>query len=230
MPFEDVVCTFLSALPRSLEQKARHDVLDASHSGGDIDEAIPDPIPNSEVKLVGADGTARVILWESRTLPGLSCWTRNPPRFRASEGFLLLSAVAVAERGARKDLPGAGSRLSLDVDGVRGCLRVRRARGARIRARRDRASRDRRDSGDAAKTPVRPRWKDSPGAGFRLATADGRSGRSDGSCPTRDRSRPLELHRFCGHRLFRTSCAMMVASPVTRCAGCYNVARSITNR
>ena len=46
-------------------------VLDTSHSGGDIDEAIPDPIPNSEVKLVGADGTARVILWESRTLPGL---------------------------------------------------------------------------------------------------------------------------------------------------------------
>jgi hypothetical protein len=110
MPFEDVVCTFLSALPRSLEQKARHDVLDASHSGGDIDEAIPDPIPNSEVKLVGADGTARVILWESRTLPGLSCWTRNPPRFRASEGFLLLSAVAVAERG-REEGP-ARRRLS----------------------------------------------------------------------------------------------------------------------
>lgn len=27
-------------------------------SGGIIDEAIPDPIPNSEVKLIGADGTA----------------------------------------------------------------------------------------------------------------------------------------------------------------------------
>jgi hypothetical protein len=105
MPFEDVVCTFLSALPRSLEQKARHDVLDASHSGGDIDEAIPDPIPNSEVKLVGADGTARVILWESRTLPGLSCWTRNPPRFRALEGFLLLSP-ALLEAAART--PGLG--------------------------------------------------------------------------------------------------------------------------
>ncbi len=39
-------------------------------SGGDIEEATPDPIPNSEVKLLGADGTARVTVWESRTLPG----------------------------------------------------------------------------------------------------------------------------------------------------------------
>ena len=29
--------------------------------GGDIKEATPDPIPNSEVKLLGADGTARAI-------------------------------------------------------------------------------------------------------------------------------------------------------------------------
>ena len=27
--------------------------------GGDIEEVTPDPIPNSEVKLLGADGTAR---------------------------------------------------------------------------------------------------------------------------------------------------------------------------
>lgn len=39
-------------------------------SGVDIDEATPDPIPNSEVKLVGADGTAGGTLWESRTSPG----------------------------------------------------------------------------------------------------------------------------------------------------------------
>ena len=39
-------------------------------SGGDIEEAIPDPISNSEVKLFGADGTARATVWESRTLPG----------------------------------------------------------------------------------------------------------------------------------------------------------------
>ena len=40
-------------------------------SGGDLEEATPDPIPNSEVKLLGADGTAREAVWESRTLPGL---------------------------------------------------------------------------------------------------------------------------------------------------------------
>ena len=28
-------------------------------SGGDIEEVTPDPISNSEVKLLGADGTAR---------------------------------------------------------------------------------------------------------------------------------------------------------------------------
>ena len=39
-------------------------------SGGNIEEAIPDPISNSEVKLFGADGTARATVWESRTLPG----------------------------------------------------------------------------------------------------------------------------------------------------------------
>ena len=39
-------------------------------SGGYIEEAIPDPIPNSEVKLLGANGTARATVWESRTLPG----------------------------------------------------------------------------------------------------------------------------------------------------------------
>ena len=44
---------------------------DPKISGGDIEEATPDPIPNSEVKLFGADGTAREAVWESRTLPGL---------------------------------------------------------------------------------------------------------------------------------------------------------------
>jgi hypothetical protein len=39
-------------------------------SGGDFEEATPDPIPNSEVKLFGADGTAMEALWESRTPPG----------------------------------------------------------------------------------------------------------------------------------------------------------------
>jgi hypothetical protein len=40
-------------------------------SGDDFEEATPDPISNSEVKLLGADGTAREAVWESRTSPGL---------------------------------------------------------------------------------------------------------------------------------------------------------------
>ena len=47
-----------------------HASNDPKFSGGDIEEATPDPIPNSEVKLFGADGTAREAVWESRTLPG----------------------------------------------------------------------------------------------------------------------------------------------------------------
>ena len=43
---------------------------DPKVSGGDLEEATPDPIPNSEVKLLGANGTAREAVWESRTLPG----------------------------------------------------------------------------------------------------------------------------------------------------------------
>ena len=45
---------------------------DPQVSGGVLEEATPDPIPNSEVKLLGADGTAREAVWESRTLPGFS--------------------------------------------------------------------------------------------------------------------------------------------------------------
>ncbi len=38
-------------------------------SGSDGKEVTPVPIPNTEVKLFSADGTARDSLWESRTLP-----------------------------------------------------------------------------------------------------------------------------------------------------------------
>ena len=46
------------------------DVWTPKISGGDIEEVTPDPIPNSEVKLLGADGTAGETQWESRTPPG----------------------------------------------------------------------------------------------------------------------------------------------------------------
>jgi hypothetical protein len=53
------------------QDKKRHvsekrDYNPGNHNGGET----PDPIPNSEVKLSGADGTARATWWESRTLPG----------------------------------------------------------------------------------------------------------------------------------------------------------------
>jgi hypothetical protein len=41
----------------------------AQKFGGDIEEVTPDPIPNSEVKLFGANGTAGGTQWESRSLP-----------------------------------------------------------------------------------------------------------------------------------------------------------------
>jgi hypothetical protein len=46
------------------------DKIRASVSGGYISEVTPVPIPNTEVKLRRADGTAGETLWESRTLPG----------------------------------------------------------------------------------------------------------------------------------------------------------------
>ena len=39
--------------------------------GGDVERVPPDPIPNSEVKTLRADGTARATWWESRTPPEL---------------------------------------------------------------------------------------------------------------------------------------------------------------
>ena len=38
--------------------------------GGYAEKVTPVPIPNTEVKLFWADGTAGATLWESRTLPG----------------------------------------------------------------------------------------------------------------------------------------------------------------
>jgi hypothetical protein len=66
---------------------------DPNISGGDIEEATPDPIPNSEVKLFGADGTAREAVWESRTLPGFIL--RRLERFyvRAFSFFVFESAL-----------------------------------------------------------------------------------------------------------------------------------------
>ena len=41
-------------------------------SGGFSERETPVPIPNTEVKPLCVDGTARGTVWESRTLPGLN--------------------------------------------------------------------------------------------------------------------------------------------------------------
>ena len=47
-----------------------------SLAGDNSEEATPDPIPNSEVKLFCVDGTAWVTVWESRELPAFFCFFR----------------------------------------------------------------------------------------------------------------------------------------------------------
>src|SRR5262249_23220741 len=41
-------------------------------SGDRTERVTPVPIPNTEVKPLRADGTARATLWETRSLPGLN--------------------------------------------------------------------------------------------------------------------------------------------------------------
>ena len=52
--------------------------------GADSDEGTPDPIPNSEVKLISGDGSAGLRLWESSTVP-TSFFSLN--LFKSSHGF-----------------------------------------------------------------------------------------------------------------------------------------------
>ena len=65
----------LSHLPAPLGRKktslrcSRDSPLSSSLAGDNSEEATPDPIPNSEVKLFSVDGTAWVTVWESRTSP-----------------------------------------------------------------------------------------------------------------------------------------------------------------
>ena len=46
-------------------------ILSEKISGGFSERETPVPIPNTEVKPLSVDGTARVTVWESRTLPGV---------------------------------------------------------------------------------------------------------------------------------------------------------------
>ncbi len=57
----------------------------AKFFGDHSEEAPPVPIPNTEVKLFSADGTARVTVWESRSSPIL--YNKSPNR-EIDWGFL----------------------------------------------------------------------------------------------------------------------------------------------
>jgi hypothetical protein len=66
-PFGGDVCfTF-----RSFRSSPEAGISTVRFSGGHGGGAIPDPIPNSEVKPSSANGTAGATLWESRTPPDL---------------------------------------------------------------------------------------------------------------------------------------------------------------
>ena len=42
------------------------------NEGGFSDKVTPVPIPNTAVKLISVDGTARATVWESRSPPSLN--------------------------------------------------------------------------------------------------------------------------------------------------------------
>ena len=100
-------------------------------SGGDIEKATPDPIPNSEVKLLGADGTARATWWESRTPPGFSLNLRTGIAVRRfffvfSQPFCVLPAGRARSapggrwlREGHSELPRALSRMFIGRAGPR---------------------------------------------------------------------------------------------------------------
>ena len=114
--------------------------------GGDIERATPDPFPNSEVKPLGADGTARVAVWESRSLPGNSSeslpgdiqggfrflsqrWSGPAPaRFAPLTGSLATepgpsTRAAPSRRGAAEALPEMSPQRVTHLPGNPGCLR-----------------------------------------------------------------------------------------------------------
>ena len=93
---------------------------DPKVSGGDVEEATPDPIPNSEVKLVGADGTAREAVWESRTLPGILSRKGRDPAARKPDGAerdraFVFSEFVVPLGRTRRALAAPGNGLPATV-------------------------------------------------------------------------------------------------------------------
>ena len=67
-------------------------------SGGLTERVTPVPIPNTEVKPLWADGTARAIVWETRSLPGLNQKPRCAAKRIGAFCFWLNYFVFVKER------------------------------------------------------------------------------------------------------------------------------------
>lgn len=86
-------------------------------SGGVVEGATPDPIPNSVVKPFRADGTACASVWESRSLPELNS---NAARWMPC-GVLLFGSVRShdAHGSLRVEV---GARRVADALLLRGCL------------------------------------------------------------------------------------------------------------
>src|SRR2546425_3734631 len=70
-------------------------------SGDRTERVTPVPIPNTEVKPLRADGTARATLWETRSLPGL----KNPEEPQGSSGFFALRASISSPVARSKEFP-----------------------------------------------------------------------------------------------------------------------------
>ena len=67
-------------------------------SGGFVERETPVPIPNTEVKPLGADGTALEAAWESRKPPGLF-FAKARESVKLSRAFSLAGANKSPECG-----------------------------------------------------------------------------------------------------------------------------------
>ncbi len=94
-PSNELSCR-LHGGPRSVSVSDRTQ-LPSSRPGDNGGGALPDLIPNSEVKPSSVDGTAWETAWESRTSPGL---LQRPAPFRGS-GPLSVLALAPAVASLR---------------------------------------------------------------------------------------------------------------------------------
>ena len=73
-------------------------------SGDSVGRVTPVPIPNTEVKPAGADGTARETAWESRKSPGLIKKARESIKFSRAFSYLPFSATIHAYQDMKGSL------------------------------------------------------------------------------------------------------------------------------